>query len=119
MDFSQILDKYRTESFSERDKGNKFELLMLRYLKTDPTYAGTLENVWLWNDFFAKDQFGGKDVGIDLVAETSGGDFWAIQCKCYKADTKIDKPAVDTFLATSVKTFQDREGKKVRFAFRL
>ena len=119
MDFSQILDKYRTESFSERDKGNKFELLMLRYLKTDPTYAGTLENVWLWNDFFAKDQFGGKDVGIDLVAETSGGDFWAIQCKCYKADTKIDKPAVDTFLSTSGKTFQDREGKKVRFAFRL
>lgn len=117
--FGRILDKYREESLSERDKGNKFELLMLRYLKTDPVYASTLADVWLWNDFFAKDEFGGKDVGIDLVAETFGGNFWAIQCKCYRADAKIDKPAVDTFLATSGKTFQDREGKKVRFAYRL
>jgi len=117
--FTRILDKYRDESISQRDKGNKFELLMLRYLKTDPIYANTLSEVWLWNDFFAKDQFGGKDVGIDLVAETTGGSFWAIQCKCYKADAKIDKPAVDTFLATSGKTFKDRDGNKVHFAFRL
>lgn len=117
--FARILDKYREESLSERDKGNKFELLMLRYLKTDPVYASTLANVWLWNDFFAKGEFGGKDVGIDLVAETFGGNFWAIQCKCYRADAKIDKPAVDTFLSTSGKTFRDREGKKVRFAYRL
>ena len=117
--FTRILDKYRAESLSERDKGNRFELLMLRYLKTDPIYANTLSEVWLWNDFFAKDQFGGKDVGIDLVAETTGGSFWAIQCKCYKADAKIDKPAVDTFLATSGKMFHDREGNKVHFAFRL
>ena len=117
--FARILDKYREESLSERDKGNKFELLMLRYLKTDPVYASTLANVWLWNEFFAKDEFGGKDVGIDLVAETFGGNFWAIQCKCYRADAKIDKPAVDTFLSTSGKTFRDREGKKVRFAYRL
>ena len=117
--FTRILDKYRDESISQRDKGNKFELLMLRYLKTDPIYANTLSEVWLWNDFFAKDQFGGKDVGIDLVAETTGGSFWAIQCKCYKADAKIDKPAVDTFLATSGKTFHDRNGNKVHFAFRL
>ena len=117
--FSRILDKYRAESASEREKGNKFELLMKRYLQTDPIYANGLANVWLWNEFFAKDQFGGKDVGIDLVAETTGGSYWAIQCKCYKADAKIDKPAVDTFLATSGKTFHDKDGNKVRFAFRL
>ncbi len=117
--FVRILDRYREEALSERDKGNRFELLMLRYLKTDPVYASTLANVWLWNDFFAKDEFGGKDVGIDLVAETFGGNFWAIQCKCYRADAKIDKPAVDTFLSTSGKTFRDRDGKKVRFAYRL
>lgn len=117
--FTRILDKYRAESASEREKGNKFELLMKRYLQTDPIYANGLTNVWLWNEFFAKDQFGGKDVGIDLVAETTGGSYWAIQCKCYKADAKIDKPAVDTFLATSGKTFHDKNGNKVRFAFRL
>ena len=117
--FTRILDKYRAESASEREKGNQFELLMKRYLQTDPIYANGLTNVWLWNEFFAKDQFGGKDVGIDLVAETTGGSYWAIQCKCYKADAKIDKPAVDTFLATSGKTFHDKDGNKVRFAFRL
>lgn len=117
--FARILDKYREEALSERDKGNRFELLMLRYLKTDPVFASTLANVWLWNDFFAKGEFGGKDVGIDLVAETFGGNFWAIQCKCYRTDAKIDKPAVDTFLSTSGKTFTDRDGKKVRFAYRL
>ena len=80
--FSRILDKYRKGAISQRDKGNKFELLMQRYLKTDPMFSAKLENVWLWNDFFAKDQFGGKDVGIDLVAETRENEYWAIQCKC-------------------------------------
>lgn len=117
--FSRILDKYREASFSERDKGNKFELLMQRFLQTDPVFSSKLETIWLWNDFFAKEQFGGKDVGIDLVAKTIEGNYWAIQCKCYKADKKIDKPAVDTFLATSGKVFTDEEGKKIHFAYRL
>jgi len=117
--FTRILDKYRQDSLSQKQKGYKFELLMQRYLQTDPIFASSLSNVWLWEEFFAKDQFGGKDVGIDLVAETTGGNFWAIQCKCYKADAIIDKPAVDTFLATSGKTFKDKDGNKVHFAYRL
>ena len=117
--FTRILDKYRQDSVSQKQKGYKFELLMQRYLQTDPIFANSLSNVWLWEEFFAKDQFGGKDVGIDLVAETTGGNFWAIQCKCYKAGTIIDKPAVDTFLATSGKIFKDKDGNKVHFAYRL
>ncbi len=117
--FARILDKYRSDSISERDKGNRFELLMQRFLQTDPVFSSKLETVWLWNDFFAKDQFGGKDVGIDLVAKTIEGNYWAIQCKCYKADKKIDKPAVDTFLSTSGKLFVDENGNKVHFAYRL
>ena len=117
--FSRILDKYRQSAISQRDKGNKFELLMQRYLKTDPVFSAKLEKVWLWNDFFAKDQFGGKDVGIDLVAETKENEFWAIQCKCYQPDAVIDKPAVDTFLSTSGKYFNDAEGRKVHFGYRL
>ena len=117
--FTRVLDKYRQDSLSQKQKGYKFELLMQRYLQTDPIFASSLSNVWLWEEFFAKDQFGGKDVGIDLVAETTGGNYWAIQCKCYKADAIIDKPAVDTFLATSGKTFKDKDGNKVHFAYRL
>ncbi len=117
--FSRVLDKYRAHSISERDKGNKFELLMQRFLLADPVFSTTLEKVWLWNEFFAADQFGGKDVGIDLVGKTFDGKYWAIQCKCYKTDAVIDKPAVDTFLSTSGKLFEDEEGKKVHFAYRL
>lgn len=36
MNFNQILDKYREISFSERDKGSRFERLMQGYLLTDP-----------------------------------------------------------------------------------
>lgn len=39
------------------------------------------------------------------MAKTHEGDYWAIQCKCYAEDTVIDKAAVDSFLATSSRTF--------------
>ncbi len=39
MSFHKILDKYRKISFSERDKGDRFERLMQAYLQTDPKYA--------------------------------------------------------------------------------
>lgn len=103
--FNEVLKKYRSESYSERDKGTRFERLMQAYLKTDPLYADRFQTVWLWNDFPYKSDFGGKDVGIDLVAQTESGDYWAIQCKCFADDAYIDKPAVDSFLATSSRTF--------------
>jgi predicted helicase len=103
--FTKILDKYRKYAFSERDKGDKFERLMQAYLKTDPQYVNQLSNVWLWNEFPSKNDFGGKDTGIDLVARTFDGDYWAIQCKFFQEGATIDKPAVDTFLSTSSKQF--------------
>lgn len=104
MNFKEILHKFRTESFTEREKGTKFERLMRSWLLTDPRY-NELESVWLWEDFPGRTDFGGTDTGIDLVAKTEWGDYWAIQCKCYAENTIIDKPAVDSFLATSSRTF--------------
>ena len=101
MSFQKILDKYRKIAFSERDKGDRFERLMQTYLLTDPKYAFLFKNVWLWNEFPGKLDLGGGDTGIDLVALTHEGDYWAIQCKCYQEDSTIDKPAVDSFLSTS------------------
>ena len=83
MPFHTILDRYRKISFSERDKGSRFERLMQAYLQTSPLYEGRFRHVWLWNEFPYKENFGGKDTGIDLVAQTAEGDFWAIQCNCY------------------------------------
>lgn len=106
MTFKEVLNKYRAISFTEKEKGTKFERLMRSWLLTDPRYE-RLTHVWMWNDFPSKSDFGGKDVGIDLVAKTELGEYWAIQCKCYQEDAVIDKPSVDSFLATSSRTFKD------------
>lgn len=106
MTFKEVLNKYRAISFTEKEKGTKFERLMRSWLLTDPRYE-RLTHVWMWNDFPSKSDFGGKDIGIDLVAKTELGEYWAIQCKCYQEDSRIDKPEVDSFLATSSKTFKD------------
>ena len=70
MAFNSILDKYREEAFSKRDQGDRFERLMKAYLLTDPKYVQNFEKVWLWGEFPFKDDLGGKDTGIDLVALT-------------------------------------------------
>ena len=89
----------------------------------DPYYVGQFDTVWLWNEFPSRTDFGSgdKDLGIDLVARTKNGNYWAVQCKCYQEDVSIDKPKVDTFLSTSGKSFNDTQefGKKVNFAYRL
>lgn len=100
-----ILSHFRATSFTEKEKGTQFERLMLAWLKTDARYAHLFEHVWLWEEFPSRKDFGGQDTGIDLVAKTHEGDYWAIQCKCYAEDTVIDKAAVDSFLATSSRTF--------------
>ena len=66
--FQDILKAFREQSITEKEKGGKFEQLMKGYLLTSPIYASTLKKVWLWNEFPYKSQFGGKDLGIDLVA---------------------------------------------------
>ena len=92
---------------------------MRSWLLTDPRY-NELEKVWLWEDFPGRKDFGGTDTGIDLVAKTEMGDYWAIQCKCYAEDAVIDKPAVDSFLATSSRTFTNEVTyQTTRFAKRI
>lgn len=119
MSFNKTLEKYRKMSFSERDKGDRFERLMQAYLQTDPKYAHNLKKIWLWSEFPSRKDFGGTDTGIDLVAKTLEGDYWAIQCKCFQDNTTIDKPAVDTFLSTSSKEFKDENMRTVHFSHRL
>lgn len=117
--FNTVLNKYREIAFSQRDKGERFERLMKAYLLTDPKYAHKFKKVWLWNEFPAKEELGGTDTGIDLVALTIEGEYWAIQCKCYQETSVIDKPAVDSFITTSGRKFKDETGTMQSFAHRL
>ena len=116
--FQDILREFRQGSASEREKGGKFERLMRGYLLTSPIYAKTLKTVWMWHEFPFRSQFGGSDLGIDLVALSYEGEFWAIQCKCYLDGTAIDKAEVDSFLSTSGKSFFT-DARQVNFAHRL
>ena len=119
MSFQKILDKYRKISFSERDKGDRFERLMQAYLKTDPKYAYQFKEVWMWDEFPQRGDLGGNDTGIDLVALTHEGDYWAIQCKFYDEKTTIDKKSVDSFLSTSSREFVGENLQTVGFSQRL
>ncbi len=120
MNFDDILSEYRRVSFSETDKGDRFERLMQAYLQTDPKYSELFTDVWLWKDFFARSELGGHDTGIDLVARTIDGDYWAIQCKCYQDQQIISKDMVDGFLSTSSKSFKDEKDlKTTKFPYRL
>jgi len=119
MTFTQILQKYKEASFSKRDQGDRFERLMQGYLKTDPFYADRFQKVWLWNEFPYRDQLGGKDIGIDLVAKQKSGEYWAIQCKFYDESHYISKKDIDTFLSTSGRTFRDESDQEQSFSQKL
>lgn len=110
---NDILAEIRLKSLTEKQKGTDFERLMKLWFLTDPRYSN-LEKVWLWEEFPAKKDFGGVDLGIDLVARTEYGDYWAIQCKCYAEDATIDKAAVDSFLANASRTFIDPDTLQTR-----
>ena len=118
--FDQIIQKYRDESYSERNKGDRFEKLMKAYLLTKPVYKNLLSDVWLWSEFPYKEQFGtgGKDTGIDIACRTYEGEYWAVQCKCYRPEARIDLPHVSTFITTSAFPLSTTDGEKT-FTHRL
>ena len=70
----------------EKEKGDIFETLTKLILTTRPEYILTLKNVWIQHEGIPKDireklNLPTSDEGIDIVAETFTGEFWAIQCK--------------------------------------
>ena len=113
--FKDILARFRSESITEHDKGSKFEKLIKRWFLTDPEYANILDKVWLWEEFPGKESMGGNDLGIDLVAKTDEGKFWAIQCKFYQEDKVVSKGMVDSFIANANSYFVDEELHTCRF----
>lgn len=119
MQFEDILKKYREIAFSGSDLGTRFEELIARYLMTDPLYSSKLEKVWSWNNFPYRKDISDHDTGIDLVARTKTGEYWAIQCKFYSEGHRVSKDDVDTFLSTSGKQFSDESGERRTFSQRL
>ena len=65
--------------------GTIFENLCKYYLQTAPHYKTKLKKVWLLKEVNEKIKkrlnLPNSDEGIDLIAETVDGKYWAIQCK--------------------------------------
>ncbi|MDR1167180.1 MAG: DEAD/DEAH box helicase family protein, partial [Deltaproteobacteria bacterium] len=118
MNIDDILTKLRAEARSEREKGDSFERLMIRFLKTYPVYDSRFTDVWQWRDFAGRGGIAEGDTGIDIVARTKEGQFWAVQAKFYQEETLISKADLDGFLATSGRSF-NFSGKRISFAKRL
>ena len=101
-DLQKILQKFRDDSKSEREKGTYFEELIRVYFKHEATYADLYSDVWLYSDWANLHGVDARDVGIDLVAKTNGtNEIHAIQCKFYAEDHTIQKSDIDSFFTAS------------------
>ena len=112
MNLKDILKKLGESSHSLRDKGTRFELLIKNWFLTTKLYSDNIKEIWLWNEFPYKNQFGGSDSGVDLVIHNQEDEYIAIQCKFYKQNSEISKSDVDTFISTSAKLFEVNGAKK-------
>jgi len=69
----------------EKTRGDAFEQFVKAFLLLESEYASKLKSVWLYNEVPAaiakKLKLPSTDQGIDIVAETCDGEFWAVQCK--------------------------------------
>ncbi|MFH5803947.1 DEAD/DEAH box helicase [Alienimonas sp. DA493] len=98
-----VLDGFREDARNNRDLGDRFERLMLRYFEIDPVYADRFDKVWMWNDWPNKGKVG--DVGIDLVArDAATGEHCAIQCKFYLPEHQLSKADIDSFITAMGRT---------------
>mgnify|MGYP000684017720 FL=1 len=101
---SEILEDYRKNSVTEREKGTYFEELITCYLRNEASYKDLYSEVWTYAEWARIQGLDERDAGIDLVAKTAGTDeFHAIQCKLYAEDYKLQKRDIDSFFTASGK----------------
>ena len=99
---ARLLESFREDAKSEREKGRYFEDLALVYFRRDAKQQSAYEDVWRYRDWAAEQGRDTGDIGVDLVAKLRGQDgFCAIQAKFYQPGTSIKKGDVDSFIAAS------------------
>ncbi len=68
-------------------RGKQFEKFVKWFLKTDPTWASQVEEIWLWNEYPKR---WGADCGIDLIFTHKNGQTWAEVLIRYEQITGYD-----------------------------
>ncbi len=98
-----LLNTYRTQTATQRDKGTAFEKLIAAWLVTDPVQSKRIAKAELWGDWAHRRGVPRTDVGIDLVCERHDGGLAAVQCKLFDPDRRIMKSDIDSFISASSK----------------
>jgi superfamily II DNA or RNA helicase len=96
----------------KRDQGLVFERLTQLYLQTAPEYVSELQKVWLLHetpiDVRKRLNLPGPDEGIDLIAQTRRGSYWAIQSKFRsQRDKPLTRRELGTFTSLAFNTCTD------------
>ena len=97
-----IIDRIRSESRDETEKGRWFEQLFMRVARQEPEFE--IETIHRWPDWPERELvtgYDGRDFGIDLVGQRTTGEWIAIQCKCYDPNHTLPKSELDKFLGAS------------------
>ena len=97
-----ILQRIRTDSRDESEKGRWFEQLFMHITRQQPEFE--VDRIWRWPDWPDRESLtglDGRDIGIDLVAQRTSGEWVAIQCKCYEDKHTLGKGEIDKFLGGS------------------
>jgi superfamily II DNA or RNA helicase len=94
------------------EKGAVFERLTQLYLQTTPEYRTELQHVWLLRDvppdIRKRLNLPGPDEGIDLIARTRRGEYWAIQTKFRsQRDKPLNRQNLGTFTSLAFNTCND------------
>jgi predicted helicase len=99
----------RTRQLSDSEKGRAFERLVQLYLQTEPEYRTKLRHVWTLRevppDVCKRLDLPSRDEGIDLIACTSHGEYWAIQSKFRsQRDKPLNRRELGTFSSLAFNT---------------
>ncbi|MCY4262488.1 MAG: DEAD/DEAH box helicase family protein, partial [Candidatus Dadabacteria bacterium] len=97
-----ILDRIRKESRDQAEKGRWFEQLFMMLVLQQPEFE--IDKIWRWPDWPERKELtglDGRDMGVDLVAQRTSGEYVAIQCKCYDDQHILGKGEIDKFLGGS------------------
>ncbi len=98
----EVIERIRTTSRDEQEKGRWFEeLVKVVFLRSAEYEIDEIEHWGQWSERHRLTGLSAKDTGIDLVARHRDGSWIAIQCKCYAPTQRIAKSDIDSFLALS------------------
>jgi superfamily II DNA or RNA helicase len=99
----------QTRQLSKGEMGRAFERLVQLYLQTEPEYRTILRQVWTLRevppDVCKRLDLPSRDEGIDLIACTSHGEYWAIQSKFRsQRDKPLNRRELGTFSSLAFNT---------------